>query len=91
MKGHMYMIKTTVNIDGMTCSMCESHVNDCIRNSFRVKSVKSSHAKGECVIISDSEIDTAGLKSAIEAVGYKVLSVETGEYKKKSLFGFFGG
>lgn len=85
------MIKTTVKIDGMACSMCESHVNDCIRNSFSVKSVKSSHTKGECTIVSDNVIDIAGLKSAIEAVGYKVLSVETGEYKKKSVFGFFGG
>ena len=45
------MRKITLRIDGMMCSMCESHVNDAIRNSFRVKRVSSSHSKGETVIL----------------------------------------
>ncbi len=28
------MVKTTLKIDGMMCGMCESHVNDAIRNAF---------------------------------------------------------
>ena len=31
------MVKTTLKIDGMMCGMCESHVNDAIRNAFPVK------------------------------------------------------
>lgn len=85
------MIKTTVKIDGMACSMCESHVNDCIRNAFKVKSVKSSHEKGESVILSAEGIDEAELKKAIEKTGYRVLSVEAEEYEKKGLFGFHRG
>ena len=46
------MEKITVKIDGMMCGMCESHVNDAIRNAFPVKKVTSSHSKGETVIIS---------------------------------------
>lgn len=46
------MVKTTLKIDGMMCGMCESHVNDAIRNAFPVKKVTSSHSKGETVIIS---------------------------------------
>ncbi|EKC59112.1 Copper chaperone, partial [human gut metagenome] len=39
------MVKTTLKIDGMMCGMCESHVNDAIRNAFPVKKVTSSHSK----------------------------------------------
>lgn len=31
------MVKTTLGIDGMMCGMCESHMNDAIRNNFDVK------------------------------------------------------
>lgn len=39
------MVKTTLGIDGMMCGMCESHMNDAIRNNFDVKKVTSSHRK----------------------------------------------
>ena len=74
------MIKTTVKIDGMMCGMCESHMNDKIRNSFKVKSVKSSHTKGESVILSETKLNEADLRAAIEEIGYTPLSVTTGEY-----------
>ena len=51
------MIETTVKIDGMMCSMCESHVNDAIRANFNVKKVSSSHAKNRCEILSENAID----------------------------------
>ena len=60
------MIKTIVKIDGMMCGMCESHVNDKIRNSFKVNSVKSSHSKGESVILTESKLNEADLRAAIE-------------------------
>ena len=31
------MIKTTLGIEGMMCGMCESHINNAIRNNFKVK------------------------------------------------------
>lgn len=31
------MVKTVLKIDGMMCSMCESHMNDLIRNHCKVK------------------------------------------------------
>ena len=36
------MTKTTLKIDGMMCGMCESHMNDAIRNAFNVKKVSLS-------------------------------------------------
>ena len=81
------MIKVTVKIDGMMCGMCESHINDAIRRAFPVKKVTSSHTKGETVIVTETDIDEAALRSAIDATGYRVLSVERGPYERKGFFG----
>lgn len=81
------MQKLTLKIDGMMCGMCESHVNDTIRKSFKVKKVSSSHSKGETVIIAPEDISDEALKSAISETGYKVISVTREPYEKKSLFG----
>ncbi len=82
------MNKITVKIDGMMCGMCEAHINDAIRRAFPVKKVASSHAKGETIILTEEPIGEAALRSAIDATGYRVLSVESGPYEKKGLFGF---
>ena len=52
------MVKTTLQINGMACGMCESHVNEAIRNAFKVKKVNSSHSKNETVIISEEDCGT---------------------------------
>lgn len=89
------MQQITVKIEGMMCGMCESHINDAVRRALPVKKVTSSHTKGETIILTERDIDEAALRAAIDATGYKVLSVETGEYKKEGLFGgkriFHGG
>ena len=77
------MIKTILTIDGMMCSMCESHVNDTIRNNFRIKKVKSSHSKGITEIISESQLDETYLKETVAKTGYKVLDVTILSYEKK--------
>ena len=80
------MNKITIKIDGMMCGMCESHINDAIRRAFPVKKVTSSHTKGETVILTETDIAETALRSAIDATGYKVLSVESGPYEKKGFF-----
>ena len=58
MKGNdLNMYETKVKIDGMMCGMCESHINDAIRNAFSVKKVSASHGKGEADIISEAARD----------------------------------
>lgn len=83
------MVKTTLKIDGMMCSMCEAHINDCIRNSFEVKKVSSSHIKNETVIISPAGLDRADLKAAVDKTGYTVVSLKSEPYEKKSLLSLF--
>ena len=82
------MYKTTLKIDGMSCGMCEAHVNDAVRKAMKVKKVTSSHLKGETVIISEEKPDTVLLVCEIEKTGYKVLSSATEEFEKKG-FGLF--
>ena len=85
------MIQTTLQIDGMMCGMCESHINDAIRNAFSVQTVTSSHSKGETVILSEQPLDEALLRSTITATGYELQSIHSAPYEKKktSLFGLF--
>lgn len=82
------MIKTTLKIDGMSCGMCESHINDVIRQNFDVEKVTSSHSKGETVIISQNEIDEALAKKVIADTGYTYVSSTSEPYEKKR-FSFF--
>ncbi len=83
------MTKTVLKIDGMMCGMCESHMNDAVRNAFKVKKVTSSHSKGETEIISEEALNETQLKEVVEKTGYKLLGIESEPYEKKkfSLFG----
>ena len=82
-------MKKTLKIDGMMCGMCESHINDAIRNSFDVKKVNSSHTKGETVIVSKEALDEDKIKSVIDKTGNELQSVSSEELEeKKGLFEF---
>lgn len=80
------MYRITANIEGMACGMCEAHINDAVRNSFKAKKVISSHTKKQTVIIAESDIPESELKSIIAKVGYDVVSVISEPYEKKGLF-----
>lgn len=68
-------VKTTLEIDGMMCTMCESHINEAIRNAFKVKKVKSSHTSGKTVILSEHRLDEELLKKTIADTGYELKSI----------------
>lgn len=82
------MIETVLTIDGMACAMCESHVNDTVRSTCPVKKVTSSYAKGETVILSEQPLDEAALRAAMDATGYRVLTMTAHPYEKKGMFAF---
>ncbi len=80
------MIKTTLKIDGMMCSMCEAHINDVIRRVVPgAQKVKSSNVKGESTFISEQEPDGDKLIAAVAETGYTVQSINTEPYTKKFL------
>ena len=77
------MWKYTIQVDGMMCGMCESHVNDAVRKAFPVKKVTSSRSKKETVVITEAELD----QEAISATGYDVGEIRKESWHKKGLFG----
>ena len=81
------MWKYTVQVDGMMCGMCESHVNDAVRKAFSVKKVTSSWSKNETTVLAETELDEKALRSAISATGYEVGEIRKESWEKKGLFG----
>ena len=79
------MTRTTVQISGMICGMCEAHVNDAVRAAFRVKKVSSSRSRGETVIESEKPLDQEKLRQVINSTGYLMLSASGEEITRKSL------
>lgn len=81
------MVKMIVGVEGMACGMCESHINDAIRNAFSVDSVSSSRSKKETDIIAEKPIEEEKIRKVIDQTGYQVTSYKVEPYKKKK--GFF--
>lgn len=80
----MYEVK--LKVDGMHCGMCEAHVNDAVRKAApNAGKVASSASKGETTFVCEDDCVEA-VRSAIEELGYKVLSAETAPYEKKGFF-----
>lgn len=80
------MIEITCTIEGMQCSMCESHINDIIRKNFKVKKVHSSCKKNQTVIVSATDICDEQLRHAIDPTGYQLVAITRKEGVKKGLF-----
>ena len=80
------MIRTTVQVSGMICGMCEAHVNDAVRAAFQVRKVSSSKSRGETVIESEKPLDREKLRQVIGDAGYLMLSVSEEEISGKSWF-----
>ena len=82
------MVKTTVQVSGMTCGMCEAHINDVIRREVPgARKVKSSYQTGECSFVSDPAPDAEALRRAIAATGYEMTGLRAETVEKKRLFG----
>ena len=81
------MIQYTIAVEGMTCSMCEAHINDAVRKAFPVKKVTSSRSKKETTVLTETELDEDALRAAISATGYVVGEIRKEPWAKKGLFG----
>lgn len=80
------MKKVILNVEGMHCEMCESHVNDLIRKSINAKKVKSSASKGESSFVIEENQDYSSVIESIQNDGYKVLGFKEEPYVKKFLW-----
>ncbi len=83
------MVKTTLSITGMMCPRCEAHMNEAIKEAFKVKSVESSHKDNKTVIVSKDALDEKLIADTVAKAGYKLEGISSEEAEKKgfSLFG----
>lgn len=63
--------------------MCEAHVNDAIRQNFKVKKIRSSHAKGQCELTAEQELDGQKLSAVLQGIGYELQAVEKSAVPEK--------
>ena len=83
------MIKITLKIEGMMCSMCEAHIADAIRKAVpAAKKVSASRSKKEATFLTEEPVDPQSLKAAIDTTGYTCLDVAVAPWEKKGLFGW---
>lgn len=73
------MLKYQLKIGGMACGMCEAHVNDAIRQSFAVKKVRSSHANGQCTVLTEQALNEDRLREVLHQTGYELLELQQSE------------
>lgn len=81
------MEKTTIEVFGMMCGMCESHINNAIRKAFEVRKVSASRRKNQVTMISETPIDHEKLKTVVAQTGYDSGKITSEPYRKKGLFG----
>lgn len=75
----------TLKIEGMHCSMCESHICDDIRKALpNAKKVKASHLRGQATFLLEKGVDETPAIEKIEKDGYRILGKSREE--KKSFF-----
>ncbi len=61
----------TLNIEGMHCAHCSSRVEAALKALPNVKKVTVNLAKKTAVVVGSK--DTAAMRSAVEALGFKVV------------------
>jgi Cu2+-exporting ATPase len=77
-KKEVKAMNITMKIQGMMCPHCEARVRDVLSALDCVEYAEVSHERDEaiCHIAAGITPDTDELRAAVEAAGYKVLSVE---------------
>lgn len=82
------MKKYVLSVSGMSCAMCENHINDAIRRTCEIKSVKSDRRKNETVILAE-RIEPDRVIAELHKLGYEANPISETAYEKQSLFNLF--
>ena len=70
----MTMTTTSFQVSGMTCGHCVQSVTDEVGRLDGVIDVTVELASGTVTVTSESGIDVAGVRAAVDEAGYEVLS-----------------
>ena len=68
------MSTITVSVAGMSCGHCASSVQDEVGQIPGVTSVDVDLAEGRVTIDSESHVETAAIRNAVEEAGYQLAS-----------------
>ena len=79
------MIRTVAAVRGMSCAMCENHINEAVRKAFPIRKVSSSRKKNVTEIISDAPLNLDALRDVIIGTGYEVGDITSQPYENKGL------
>ncbi len=70
-------VKTTIEIEGMTCDACQEHVDHAINELEGIVSVKTSYSLENTVVEFDNtKTDIKEIRNAINSTGYKAIDHE---------------
>ena len=69
-------MEKTLHIEGMMCAHCEAHVKKALEAIDGVSAAVASHEKGTAVVTLTKPVDNDVLRQAVEALEYKVLSID---------------
>lgn len=65
-------MKTTLNVQGMTCAHCEAAVKGALEGLKGVTQVDVHLTSGKVDVTHESEVDVQALRDAVEDQGYDV-------------------
>jgi len=65
-------MKTTLNVEGMSCEHCVRHVTDALQGLNGVKSAKVNLRKKTAVVEHGETVTLDEMKAAIKDAGYEV-------------------
>lgn len=69
---------TTIDVEGMTCASCVSHVTEALEEVPEVLNVSVELRTGEpsaVTVVSNTELDDSALRAAIDEAGYTVAAI----------------
>ena len=69
-------MEKTLHIEGMMCSHCEAHVKKALEALDGVSTTVASHKEGTAVVTLTKPVADDVLRQAVEALDYKVLSID---------------
>ncbi|MDG9716746.1 heavy-metal-associated domain-containing protein [Streptomyces sp. DH24] len=66
-------VTAVYKVTGMSCGHCEGSVSAEISEIPGVRSVKAVAAAGEVTVVSDSPLDDAAVRAAVDEAGYELV------------------
>jgi copper chaperone CopZ len=76
----------TLQVEGMTCTGCETAIENKVKGIQGVVDVNADHQKGQTIVEFDSSmVDLSSFSKAIESAGYQVVKNQDPEDKNEEV------